>query len=197
MAEDNASITGLILAGGRGSRMGGVDKGLQGLDGRPMVAHVVERLRPQVGALMISANRHVDQYSSFGVPVLRDANDQFDGPLAGMLAGLAAAHTDWIVCAACDVPLLPQDLVARLLAAKEDALVAIPRSRDGRLQPLFALLHTSLRDSLATALAAGDRRVADWMLSHPHCIVDFDEEDFMNLNTRAELEAQQSQQQQQ
>ena len=196
MAEHKASITGLILAGGRGSRMGGVDKGLQGLDGRPMVGHVVERLRPQVGGLMISANRHVDEYASFGVPVLRDANDQFNGPLAGMLAGLEAAQTEWIVCAACDVPLLPRDLVTRLLAAKEDALVALPRSRDGHLQPLFALLHASLRDSLATALAAGDRRVADWMLSHPHRIVDFDD-DFLNLNTRAELEAQQSQQQQQ
>jgi len=189
---DKRSVTGLILAGGRGSRMGGVDKGLQLLDGRTLVAHVIERLHTQVGPLMISANRHMDSYADFGVPVLRDADDQFNGPLAGLLAGLNAAKTEWLVCVPCDAPHLPLDLVRRLAAAGEDSPLAIlPRGSDGRLQPLFALLHTSLRDSLATALAQGQRRVADWMLSHPHRIVDFQDE-FMNLNTRAELDAQQT-----
>lgn len=191
--DKRSAITGLILAGGRGSRMGGVDKGLQLLDGRPLVTHVIERLQPQVGPLMISANRHLDAYAAFGVPVLRDADDQFNGPLAGLLAGLDAAQTEWLVCAPCDAPHLPLDLVACLLAARDDqqTLAVMPRSGDGRLQPLFALLHTSLRGSLASALAQGQRRVADWMLSHPHRIVDIQDE-FMNLNTRAELDAQQA-----
>jgi len=195
VAEDS-NITGLILAGGRGSRMGGVDKGLQLLDDRPLVAHVIERLRPQVGALMCSANRHLDEYASFGLPVLPDAEDRlngpFLGPLAGLLAGLCAAQTEWLVCAPCDAPRLPTNLVARLVAALDDRTrVVLPRGSDGRLQPLFALLHTSLRDSLSAALTQGQRRVADWMLTQPHRIVDF-QDAFMNLNTRAELDAQQS-----
>lgn len=181
-------ITGLVLAGGRAQRMGGVDKGLQLLHGRPLVAHVLERLAPQVGTLMISANRHLDKYAAFGVPVLADAEPDFKGPLAGLLAGLGAAGTAWLACAPCDAPQLPADLVARLAAARGTAQVVLPRGPDGRVQPLYALMSTTLRHSLAAALKAGQRRVTDWMLAHEHRIIDLDA-DFPNINSLDDLQA--------
>ncbi len=180
------AVSGLILAGGRGLRMGGVDKGLQPLHGRPLVAHVIERLGPQVGTLLISANRNLEQYGAFGLPVLRDADDDFKGPLAGLLAGLAAAQSPWLVCAPCDVPHLPTDLVSRLAAARDNVSIVIPRDADGRLQPLCALLRCDLHDSLALALEGGQRRVLGWMQDQPHQILDI-VGDFGNLNTVQDL----------
>lgn len=168
--------------------MGGLDKGLQALAGRPLVAHVLERLAPQVGSLLISANRHLDQYAAFGVPVLTDEEADFKGPLAGLLAGLSACETEWLVCAPCDAPRLPLDLVACLLAECDAAQIVLPRSADGRLQPLYALMHRSVHDSLATAIAAGQRRVTDWMLGREHRVVDL-VGDFGNINSLAELQA--------
>jgi len=182
-------ITGLILAGGRASRMGGVDKGLQLLAGRPLVAHVLERLRPQVGPVLINANRHLDDYAAFGCSVVPDADASFSGPLAGLLAGLQQAQTEWLLSVPCDVPGLPLDLAARLSAG--DADLALPVTADGRTQPVFCLLRCSLADSLADYLSHGGRKVETWMLAQRHALVPFDQHGdgaaFFNANTLADL----------
>jgi len=178
-------ITGLLLAGGRGSRMGGLDKGLQPLAGRPLVEHVLERLRPQVGPLLISANRHLEHYARYGCPVLPDGDDQFAGPLAGLLAGLRHCESDWLLCVPCDAPRLPLDLAERLSAAlrrHSGALLALPVLGDGGsvqpgqagLQPTFCLLHRSLGPSLADYLAAGGRQMQRWQLAQCHVLQPFD-----------------------
>ena len=189
-AIQRSEITGLVLAGGQGRRMGGLEKGLQGFQGRPLVAHALARLAPQVGPLLISANRHLAEYAQFGTTVLPDASDAFQGPLAGLLQGLRAARTPWLLCVPCDVPQLPADLGARLADAllHQGGSVAIAVDAQGRSQPLFALIHTELRDTLEAALARGERRVEAWMHSHGARGVRFGvSEAFRNLNTRAEL----------
>jgi molybdopterin-guanine dinucleotide biosynthesis protein A len=188
---DRTSITGLILAGGRGSRMGGQDKGLQRLAGEPLVRHAMQRLAPQVGSLLISANRNLQAYAAFGAPVVQDAEADFQGPLAGVLAGLRAASTAWVQCVPCDAPLLPPDLVARLGAASPDADIVLPCSVDGRVQPLFALLRRDVQGPLAQALARRERKAQQWMRTLPHRLVPFDraedERAFLNINSAAEL----------
>lgn len=188
-------VYGLMLAGGRGRRMGGVDKGLVLLNGRPLAAHVVERLRPQVRRLLISANANLDAYRSLGGEVVTDRIDSYAGPLAGLDAGLhAAALADaaaLLVIAPCDAPFLPPDLVARLAAARavSDADVAVART-GARLQPVFALLHMRVRSQLALFLQGGGRKVEDFYATLRGVEVAFDDEAdaFVNLNTRAELE---------
>lgn len=171
--------------------MGGVDKGLQLLHGRPLVAHVLARLAPQVGPLLISANRHLDEYGRFGVPVLADADNDFSGPLAGLLAGLRACSTPWLLCVPCDAPQLPADLGARLAASLSTAEVALPRTADGRLQPVFCLLRAGLADSLATYLASGERKMQQWLRAQAHALVPFEQTDdgpaFFNANHLEEL----------
>lgn len=188
-------ITGLVLAGGLGSRMGGVDKGLQALWGRPLVWHVLQRLRPQVGPLAINANRHLAEHGAFGVPVWPDATAERPGPLAGVLAGLTHCHTPWLATVPCDSPCVPTDLVARLAqaAAQANARIAIAATRDtdGTMQPqpVHGLLHVSVRDSLTAFLAAGHRKVDRWMAQHPLVTVVFeDPQAFFNANTLADLE---------
>ena len=169
-------ITGLILAGGEGRRMGGQDKGLLPLLGRPLAAHALERLTPQVQQVLISANRHVDTYARLGVPVLPDSRPGFLGPLAGLLTGLQACRTDWLLSVPCDSPALVPDLAARLAAALGQvpgariALVEGPDEERGgwRLHPAFALLHRSLATPLARALDAGERRLGGWLSGQPH-----------------------------
>ena len=189
-------ITGLVLAGGRGSRMGGVDKGLQRLDGRPLVAHALERLAPQVGELMINANRHLETYRALGPRVVSDTDSSFSGPLAGMLAGLMQAQTPWVVTVPCDSPRFPDDLVARLAAAALQAgapvAIAATRNAQGLLQPqpVFCLMATHLRDDLAAYLASGERKIDRWAARHGQAVAVFDEEDaFANANTAEELAA--------
>ncbi|MFG6462349.1 molybdenum cofactor guanylyltransferase MobA [Roseateles sp. DXS20W] len=183
-----AEIHALVLAGGRGRRMGGVDKGLQPLHGRPLVAHVIERLTPQAGTLRISANRHIDTYAAFGHPVLPDPPGlEFAGPLAGMLAGLAALPADaWLLTAPCDCPHLPPDLAERLLRAAQPHGLAFAEA--AREHPTHALLHARLREPLAGYLHGGGRAVLRWMLSQPHGVAHFDDEAaFANLNHLADL----------
>jgi molybdopterin-guanine dinucleotide biosynthesis protein A len=189
------AMTGLILAGGRGQRMGGRDKGLQMFAGQPLVAHVVARLRPQVGALLISANRNGDAYGAFGAPIVADETQDFPGPLAGMLAGLRAARTDYVLTAPCDSPYLPGDLGERLAAALDgpahDAtpapLAAYAATAQGP-HPVFALLHRSLADDLAATLANGEHRVRAWLARHNAVQVHFgDERPFYNVNTLDDL----------
>lgn len=190
---DRASITGLVLAGGLGRRMSadgaGVDKGLQPFRGRPMAAHVIERLAPQVGALLVNANRNLDAYRGLGHPVIADAIDGFAGPLAGLHAGMRAAATEWVVTAPCDAPFLPADLVARLAeaAASSRADLAIARA-GGREHPVFMLARRALLPGLEAFLAGGERKVDRWYAPLHRAVADFDDEDaFVNLNTPDEL----------
>ena len=183
------TITAVILAGGQGSRMGGADKGLLTLWGKPLVAHLIERLTPQVGQLLINANRHSEQYQKWA-PVFPDNLDHFPGPLAGFEAGLSAATTDWVLVVPCDSPLLPLDLVERLSAA-----ISSPQQigvvHDGeQLHAATALLHRSLLPSLQRYLARGDRKLRLWFAEHELVAVDFSDQAsaFINLNTPACLD---------
>ncbi len=178
-------VTGLILAGGAGRRMGGADKGLVEFAGRPLIAHAIERLAPQVARLTISANRNLDAYRAFGYPVLTDDTIEFPGqigPLAGLRAGLAACATDWLICVPCDCPALPDDLVARLRAAVGDAQVAVA-SVEGRMQPTFQLCRRDLLPALTAFLAAGKRKLGQWCFEQGAIEVAFpDINAFKNLN---------------
>lgn len=188
------AVTGLVLAGGRGSRMGGVDKGLQRLAGQPLAQHALARLRPQVQALMVNANRHLDDYARLGVPVWPDAWPDHPGPLAGMAAGLAHCRTPWLATVPCDTPGFPPDLVARLMRAvrAEGAELAMAATvePDGRLQPqpVFCLLGTGLLDSLEAFLHSGQRKIDRWTAQHRCATVVFDDSAaFFNANTLEEL----------
>ena len=185
-----ADITGVILAGGRGRRMGGVDKGLQELQGRPMVQWVLERLAPQVGSVLINANQNLPRYAGFGCPVLPDRIPDFAGPLAGLHAALTYAATPLIVTVPCDSPFLPADLVQRLHAAliADKAELAVA-SAGGRAHRAFCLARRELLPKLEAFLAAGDRKVGLWHASLNVVAVDFDgeAEAFDNINTAEEL----------
>ena len=172
----SAPITGVILAGGAGRRMGGADKGLQQLDGQPLVQRVLVRLAPQVDSVLISANRNRERYASFGCPVLGDTIPDSAGPLAGLQAALAHVGTPLQVSAPCDSPFLPADLVARLRAALEAnaADLAVARA-GGRVHRAFCLLRRELGPGLDAFLASGERRVGLWHASLKVVEVDFDE----------------------
>jgi molybdopterin-guanine dinucleotide biosynthesis protein A len=186
------AVTGVVLAGGQGRRMGGVDKGLVELRGRPLAAWVIERLTPQTGALIINANQNLERYGAFGHPVVRDAVSGFAGPLAGLHAALGAARTDWVATAPCDSPFLPQDLVARLGAAalREGATLAVARTFD-QPHPVFALVRRDVHPHLEAFLAGGGRKIDAWYASLAVVEVAFDDEAdaFRNINTAAELAA--------
>jgi molybdenum cofactor guanylyltransferase len=185
-------ITGLILAGGQGRRMGGVDKGLQVLRDRPMIEWVIERLRPQVSEIVINANQNLDAYRAYGHRVVADAVGGFAGPLAGLHAGLCAATTDALVTVPCDSPFLPLDLVKRLNAARaaENADIAVAKTFD-QAHPVFSLVRTSVRAHLEDFLNAGGRKIDTWYATLRVVEVAFDDEAdaFSNINTRAELQA--------
>lgn len=196
-------ITGLVLAGGRGSRMGGVDKGLQKHLGIPLALHAMRRLAPQVAAVAINANRHLDTYESFGVPVWPDALADYPGPLAGFLAGLEHCDTPYLVTVPCDTPNFPTDLVARLATemVAQDAQIAMAATRarvadsDGvQVQPVFCLMKARLRDSLLAFIHAGQRKIDRWTALHRCATVVFDDEAaFANANTLQELQQLQTQ----
>jgi molybdenum cofactor guanylyltransferase len=165
---DSGDITGVILAGGRGSRMGGVDKGLQNFNGMPMALHALMRLSPQVGEVMINANRNLGAYEAFGVPVWPDVLPDYAGPLAGFLTALERCETPWLVTVPCDTPLFPHDLVARLAKAAQEqnaeiAMAAAPE-QDGQLhtQPVFCLVRVELLESLVKFTHVGGRKIDAW-----------------------------------
>ena len=195
---DPSLVTGLVLAGGRGSRMGGVDKGLQIHQGMPMAMHALLRLGPQVGELMVNANRNLGAYESMGVPVWPDALPDYPGPLAGFLAGLERCETPYLVTVPCDSPLFPQDLVARLAEALEagGAEIAMAATQEGgelRAQPVFCLMQSSVSESLARFTASGRRKIDVWTAGCRTVLVPFDDAAaFANANTEAELRALQS-----
>ncbi|PJG60679.1 molybdenum cofactor guanylyltransferase MobA [Aeromonas cavernicola] len=184
------AVSAVILAGGRATRMGGVDKGWVELAGRPLIDHVLARVRPQVDEVLINANRSHPRYQQLA-PVISDDNPHYLGPLAGMQAGLAAAKHDWVLFVPCDGPALPLDLMRRFRAAltRETELVV---AHDGDwLQPVVALLHRSLLPSLCAALAEGERKIDVWFARHQMAVVSFaDQPDaFINLNSPDELAA--------
>jgi molybdopterin-guanine dinucleotide biosynthesis protein A len=185
-------VTGLVLAGGMGRRMGGVDKGLVEMAGRPMVAWVIERLAPQVGPLLINANQNLEHYAALGHRVVPDAVGGFAGPLAGLHAALGAATTDWIATTPCDSPFLPADLVARLASAAvaSDAALAVARTFD-QPHPVFALVRRDVRPHLDAFLEGGGRKIDAWYATLDVTEVRFDDEAeaFRNINTAAELDA--------
>lgn len=183
-------ITGVILAGGQGRRLGGVDKGLVSLHGKPLIEYVIAALQPQVGSLLISANRNRETYAAYGFPVVADNVGEYFGPLAGMLAAMRTVGTPYILTAPCDAPRLPADLAQRLCAAlvHENADAAVAAS-GGKMQPVFALLRTRLAGELQKFLEAGGRGVGEWMRRLPAAVSDFPggEGVFMNINTAEEL----------
>ena len=193
MSIESSNVTGLILAGGRGSRMGGVDKGLQLFRGAPMALHAIMRLSPQVGPLIINANQNIGAYEGFGYPVWPDQLGGFEGPLAGLQTGLSHCDTDYLVTAPCDSPFLPTDLVARLAAAlsADDAELAVAvTEEDGRRQthPVFCLMQADVLPSLTAFLQEGERKIEKWYRSLRFVEVVFDDATgFRNINTVDEL----------
>jgi molybdopterin-guanine dinucleotide biosynthesis protein A len=182
------NITGIVLAGGQGRRMGGVDKGLQLLRGKPMVAHVLERLVPQVGEIVINANQNVAAYEKFGHRVVRDDIGGFAGPLAGLHAGLKAAAHPLVVTVPCDSPFLPADLVSRLNAKMENHDLVVAKTGD-QVHPVFCLLKRELKENLEAFLVGGGRKIDAWYGKLRHAEVPFDDEAdaFRNINTLEEL----------
>ncbi len=189
-------MTGLILAGGRGTRMGNLDKGLVAFDGQPLVSHVVHRLRPQVQHLLINANQNLPTYRTLGLPVCSDATADFAGPLAGLQAGLMRCQTAYLVAVPCDAPLLPPDLVPRLLqglhtegAGSADAAIAV--THEGAVvqpHPVFCLLRVHVLEQLNQFLASGGRSMLRWFATLRVAQVLFsDTMAFCNLNTLEEL----------
>ncbi len=186
------AATGVILAGGRATRMGGVDKGLVAIGGRPMIAWVIDALRGQVKDILINANRNHNEYATFGCAVISDGNDEFPGPLAGMLAGMRAARTPFIVVAPCDSPLVHGALAERLLAPLIAGEAKIAVAHDGaRMQPVFAALACDLAGSLAEYIAGDGRKIDRWYEQHDCVTVDFSDatESFLNINTPEDQQA--------
>ncbi|GBU15428.1 molybdenum cofactor guanylyltransferase [Polaromonas sp.] len=203
---ERAAITGVILAGGRGSRMGGVDKGLQNFNGQTLVWHTLQRLAPQVGQLMISANRHLSAYQAFGPPVWPDGAElgEYAGPLAGFITALAHCETPFLLTVPCDTPLFPTDLAARLAEAlhREGADLAIASAPDAqgqlRVQPVFCLLRCTLLASLVRYAQAGGRKIQTWTAEQKMTTAAFNQTGdgahaFFNINTLVELQQLESQ----
>lgn len=188
-------ITGLVLAGGLGRRMGGVDKGLSLLDGEPLVEHIIRRLAPQVGRLIINANQNHDIYAGFGYPVVGDRIEGHAGPLAGLEAGLAACTTPYLLTVPCDSPFLPADLVSRLAACLTAHKASIAVARTGeQLHPVFSLIRSDELPELQAFINAGGRRMEAWLrrLCWAPCPFDDCPEAFANINTPDELRAHQA-----
>jgi molybdenum cofactor guanylyltransferase len=189
-------ITGLVLAGGRGNRMGGVDKGLQLFNGAPLALHAVQRLAPQVGDVMVSANRNLPLYATMGVPVWPDSSEGM-GPLAGMLTGLTHCTTPYLATVPCDVPHFPHDLVQRLVTGLQNqktniAMAVTPndmgQNMELKTQPIFCLMKINVIEDLRHFLNTGQRKVEIWvnMQNHVHVVFERTEE-FANANTFDEL----------
>jgi molybdopterin-guanine dinucleotide biosynthesis protein A len=185
-------VTGLILAGGQGRRMGGVDKGLQMLRGKAMVEWVLARFAPQVDEVLINANQNRERYETFGRRVVADDISGFAGPLAGLQAGLKAAAHPLVVTCPCDSPFLPPDLVQRLREAleRERADLAVAKTGD-QPHPVFSLVRREVLPNLTGFLDSGGRKIDAWYASLKTVEVDFGDEAeaFSNINTREELQA--------
>ena len=179
-------VTAGILAGGRATRMGGVDKGLVELGGRPMVEYVIDALRPQTSRVLINANRSFDRYQRYGVTVVRDRQEGFLGPLAGIASMMAVCETEWLLTSPCDSPQVSADLGPRLWReiVRDDAEIAVAHSGE-RLEPVFALLRCDLCEDLEAYLDSGGRKIDRWYQRHRMAAADFSDrpEMFVNVNT--------------
>jgi len=187
-----SDVTGVILAGGQARRMGGQDKGLVMLDGKPMVEIIIDVLKPQTAKLLINANRNHDRYSQYGLELVADELSGYCGPLAGMASALKTINTDYMVTAPCDSPFIPLDLVQRLADALENKSTEISVAHDGeRIQPVFCMLKKTLLKSLTDYLATGERKIDRWFKQHDFAIADFSDkpETFDNINTLEDVES--------
>ncbi len=188
MPKNTHNITAVILAGGQGSRLGGVDKGLLELNKIPLVHHLINRIQPQVSEIIISANRNLKTYADLGLSVYEDEISDFAGPLAGILKALQQSQCEWLLTVPADSPFIPDDIALRLSQNIKDNKIAM--AHDGeRLQPTFALIHKSLASSLERFLQTGERKTRVWMQQQDHAIVDFSDQTdaFININTEEEL----------
>jgi len=182
-------VTAVILAGGRGRRMGGMDKGLVDLEKRPLIAHVLNAIVPQAGSVLINANRNAEKYREFGYRIVSDTLDDYQGPLAGFASAMAVASTPYIVTLPCDGPLVPTDYVQRMINALEMSENEIAVAHDGdRMQPVYALLPVGLMSDLEAFLAEGDRKIDLWYSRRHVALADFSDcpEAFRNINTPGE-----------
>jgi molybdopterin-guanine dinucleotide biosynthesis protein A len=189
-------ITGLILAGGRAQRMGGIDKGLIPFHGKPLIESAISRIKPQVNSILINANRSITKYSHYGYPVLMDETPDFSGPLAGFSVGLKHCKTPYLLTSPCDSPLLPTDLAKNMATELEDnnleLVFASSKEADGKVwsQPVFCLMKSSLQDSLNAFLSKGDLKIDRWFKELRSGTVVFESpQAFANVNTPEELTA--------
>ncbi|MBU3594140.1 molybdenum cofactor guanylyltransferase [Polynucleobacter sp. 71A-WALBACH] len=189
-------ITGLILAGGRAQRMGGIDKGLIPFHGKPMIESTITRLKPQVSTILINANRSITKYAHYGYPVLMDQTPDFSGPLAGFSIGIKHCKTPYLLTSPCDSPLLPMDLAEKMAVELEDnnleLVFASSKEADGKIwsQPVFCLMKNSLQDSLDAFLSKGDLKIDRWFKELRSGTVIFENaQAFANVNTPEELTA--------
>jgi len=182
-------ITAVILAGGKARRMGGEDKGLIRLHGRPLIDYIIDGLRPQAGHLIINANRNLERYREFGFPVVADVLGDFFGPLVGMATGMQAATTPFILAVPCDSPFVPAQLVEILHREMEREGAEISVAHDGtRMQPVYALLRCALLPDLLAYLNEGGRKIDTWYAGHRLALADFSAtpDVFLNMNTPAD-----------
>jgi molybdenum cofactor guanylyltransferase len=184
-------ITGVILAGGRGRRMGGLDKGLIELAGRPLVEQVVNALAPQVQTILINANRNAEIYARYGYPVVADDLHDYQGPLAGLVAAMAVATTPWFLSVPCDAPYPHPELASRLTAVLQQNRAELAIAHDGsRLQPIYALIPVTFASDIRIYLNSGERRIGYWYTTHRMAIADFSDSPayFRNINSPEEWE---------
>ena len=188
--NNSKQISALILAGGRSSRMDGYDKGLLKLLERPMIDYVIERLKPQVGQILISANRHLEQYKEFGYEVLVDEYDDYRGPLAGMARGLAQSESEYLLSVPCDGPLLPVDIAARMLQCALQQQAKAVLVFDGQYkQPTYNLIHKDLAVQLNQSLVNNEHKLGKWLMDNGAVRLDYSDQKsaFLNINTPDDL----------
>ena len=192
MACADGLLTVVILAGGKGSRLGGRDKGLLEWQGRPLIEHVLQNIAPVTANILINANQNIEVYQQYGYPVVSDESPDFAGPLAGMLAALRSADTPYILTLPCDAPLTSADIVERFCDVHEEKQrqLYVAGTAEG-LQPVYAMINNSLTDTLQQYLADGNRKVRDWMQANHAVVVDFDQlaPAFVNINTESDLQS--------
>lgn len=185
---DDISV--VILAGGKGQRMGGQDKGLVSYKQKLLIEHVIDAMRAQADHILINANRNLQQYADFGYPVIEDTLDDFQGPLAGFLASMNAVKTRYILTLPCDGPIIVADYLQKMLQAVNDSGCDIAVASDGqRMQPVYALIPVALKASLQQFLEAGERKIDLWYAQHSVSLVKFAAESglFTNMNTPNDL----------
>ena len=188
---DKNRVTGVVLAGGEARRMGGQDKGLVPIAGRPMIEYILSAVQDQVHTLIINANRNRDRYRQYGYPVIGDEFQGFNGPLAGMASAMRVIATELMVTVPCDSPYIPADLVSRLYAQLQKDQADISVAHDGeRMQPVFSLMKRGLLDSLLEYLDKGERKIDRWFGQHRLVMTDFSDksETFINLNTPEDVQ---------